>query len=561
MALGALFVGISLLFQHVTGFTYLIARGSEDCTTLQCNVPTGAGNVGTLCEVSISNHQAKMNKTCNKKAKEMTYSGNIDPEKNNGQKKLQCVECKTNEGENKSLTFGVKPVRSMIFTCAFQDSTEKGSKCPSWKTLTEEGCENHDLFFVINLDDSNGTFLTDESSSSLTVTERENVTLPCQFELRKNLPFTLFWIISGNNKCLHSVHIESYAAHSNTRCCVDRESSQRISYQSSNKSTDKEQSHNLTIHSVKVMDTGRYLCVVHWAESEKPIWLIAANISLNVTSAESSDTLTSTSGISSVTSSGTPINSKKVTWNVTCISESSNTLGSTFGKSAVANSISPKNSLSSNNENNAKIIAIVCAVVLICIVGVVCIIRRKRQTAKGSSASGPRDGDVQLTQEDECLPYSVVPRREQTDENEHVAYAVTRVPKAMSQPKPGEGQKDANSISASTEHVYCLLEESTVKGVTSDGDKTEIQGVKCKDHMNHERQVETPSVIELNDLSPLNEKDPVALSNDPIYSSIGCPGAESIGDTVTLPHLEENDPKHCPIKMEENPIYSKMEGT
>ncbi|XP_078388666.1 uncharacterized protein LOC144670109 [Cetorhinus maximus] len=311
MALGALFVGLFLLFQHVTGFTYLFARGSGDVTTLQCNVPTGAANVGGLCEVTISNHQAKMDKIICNKVKKMPDCGNIDPERNNGQRKLQCVECKTNEVENKSLTFDVKPVHSMIFTCTFQNSTGNGSECPSWFTLSGEGCENHDLFFVINLDDSNGTFLIDESSSSLTVTERENVTLPCQFELRKSLPFTLFWIISGNiNKCLHSVHTENYDAHSNTRCCVDRESSQRISYQSSNMSTDKEQSHNLTIHSVKVMDTGRYLCVVHWAESGKPIWTIAANISLNVTSAESSDTLTSTSGISSVTSSGTPINSK-----------------------------------------------------------------------------------------------------------------------------------------------------------------------------------------------------------------------------------------------------------
>ncbi|XP_078056273.1 uncharacterized protein LOC144480561 isoform X2 [Mustelus asterias] len=529
MALGALSVGLLLLFHHATGSTYLHFRGSGDVTTLQCNTPTGAGNVGTLCSIRDFSAEIEIEKIqCETEEKKMQDCENIDHEKQ--KEKLQCQTSKRNESEMNSLTFDVMLCDdSMIFTCTVQDSTES-SKCPNWKTLTGEGCENHNLFFVINPDDSDEVFSAVETSSSLTVAEGENVTLPCQFENRKSLPFTLLWIISGNiNKCLHSVHIEGYSPHSNTHCCVDKESSQRISNQSSNNPTNKIQTHNLTIHSVKELDTGSYLCVVHGQASGKPVWKITANISLSVTkSADSPDTHTSTSGISPVTSSATPTNNEdQVTRSPISSSESPDTLTSTSGISPVTNN--------SNHKIIPVIIGIVCVVVLICIVGVICIVRRKRQMAKG-------------------LPYSVFPSREQTDENEHVAYAVTTVPMTKSQLGPGEGQ-GAHSTSASTEHVYCLIKES----VQGNGDKTETQGGKCKDHLNHGSQVESSSAIEPKDHTSLKEEDPIASSNDQTYSLISYPGTESLGNTVTQPRLEENDPKHCPLEMEENPIYSKME--
>ncbi|XP_072349107.1 uncharacterized protein [Scyliorhinus torazame] len=512
MALETLFLGLFLLFQHVAGSTYLFSRGSGDVTILQC---PGAGSVNTLCTMSNFSAETATQERC---AKGKSHCDNIGPENKTRKQNRLCQKCKLTGDK----AFAVKPDRSMVFTCAVQDSSRraKGSKCPSWTDLTREGCENHDLFFVITLSDSDEVFSTDENPSSLSVSEGVNVTLPCLFENKKSQPFTLFWITPGKiNQCLHSVHIEDYKAHSNTRCCVDRELSQRISTQSSHSPTNANQTHNLTIHSVTVMDTGRYLCVVHAQVSGKPVWKIAANISLTVTqTTESPETHTSTSGISSVTSSGTHTNSDE-----------------------------------SNSKNKPVIIAIVCVVALICIVGVICIIRRKRQMGKGSSAPGQRDGDVQLTQEDECLPYSVFPRKEQTDENEHVAYAVTSVPTALSQPRPGEGQ-GTYTTSAATEHVYCLIDESAVK---SDGDKTETQGAKCKDQLNHGRQVETSPAIELNDQSPLKEQDPVVSSDDQAYSWISYPETGSVGNTVTQSHLEENDPKHGPLKMEENPIYSE----
>ncbi|XP_038640142.1 putative GPI-anchored protein pfl2 [Scyliorhinus canicula] len=351
------------------------------------------------------------------------------------------------------------------------------------------------------------------------------------------------------------------------------------------------------------MDTGRYLCVVHTQASGNPVWKIAANISLtvtentespktqtsisgissvtstsglssvtstsglsSVTSTSGLSSVTSTSGLSSVTSSGTHTNSDDSTWNVsspdqvtlTAIwsSVSSDSLNSTLKISPVTTSVTPLKSENSNSKNKPVIIAIVCMIALICIVGAICIIRRKRQMGNGSSAPGQRDGDVQLTQEDECLPYSVFPRKEQTDENEHVAYAVSSVPMALSQPRPGEGQ-DTHSTSASTEHVYCLIDESAVK---SDGDKTETQGAKRKDHLNHGRQVETSPATELNDQSPLKEQDPIVSSDDQDYSLISYPETGSLRNTETQSHLEENDPKHGPLKMEENPIYSEMEA-
>ncbi|GCB65466.1 hypothetical protein scyTo_0014893 [Scyliorhinus torazame] len=88
-------------------------------------------------------------------------------------------------------------------------------------------------------------------------------------------------------------------------------------------------------------------------------------------------------------------------------------------------------------------------------------------------------------------------------------------------------------------------------------DKTETQGAKCKDQLNHGRQVETSPAIELNDQSPLKEQDPVVSSDDQAYSLISYPETGSVGNTVTQSHLEENDPKHGPLKMEENPIYSE----
>ncbi|XP_060709864.1 uncharacterized protein LOC132834819 isoform X3 [Hemiscyllium ocellatum] len=219
------------------------------------------------------------------------------------------------EMESNSLTFNVKPDNSTVFTCTVLNSTGGTSSiCPSWNTLTGPGCEDYHLNLVVKLNESDEIFSTDESPSSLTAPKGHNVTLPCQFELDNALPFTLLWITSGNiNKCLSSVHIEQYEFHFNTRCCVDGKSAQRIFNHSSSNPTGKIQFHNLTIQSVEVMDTGRYLCVIHGVTKEKPIWKIAANISLTVTgsSVESTQSPTSTSGISQGTSDGTPTNRKR----------------------------------------------------------------------------------------------------------------------------------------------------------------------------------------------------------------------------------------------------------
>uniref|UniRef100_UPI00398F7ECE uncharacterized protein isoform X4 n=1 Tax=Pristiophorus japonicus TaxID=55135 RepID=UPI00398F7ECE len=475
MALGALFVGLFLLFQHVVGSTYLFFLRPGDVTTLQCNVPTGAGNKVTLCNSSDPGSEMGKIKCKNEKP---CYE-NIGPQGKKGHSEPECTKCKLNDHETESLTFAVKTINSMVFTCMAQDSTEGGAlECPSWLTLSQPGCENHDLFFVITQDDSTDIFLIKENLS-LTVSEGENVTLPCQFENIKPLPFTLFWFRSGNvNKCLHSVHTEDHAAHSNTRCCVDRESSQRISTQSSHNPLVSRQSHNLTIHSAGLVDTGRYLCAVHSQDSGKPVWKIAANISLvTEPSAETSDTPTSTSGISSESSSITCTNTQTQVTSVMSSRKSSDTPTSTSGISSVTGSITPTN------------------------------IQR-------SSAPGPRAGDVQLTQVAECFPYSVVPRKDQSDDNEPVAYSVTRVPTPSSQPRPGEGMESTGPNIDSTEHVYCLIEESMVKG---DDGKTEIQAVKC------------------------------------------CPGTGSPGDTETRSWLEEDDPQPGPLEMEENPIYAKIE--
>uniref|UniRef100_UPI00398E3C35 uncharacterized protein isoform X5 n=1 Tax=Pristiophorus japonicus TaxID=55135 RepID=UPI00398E3C35 len=356
MALGALFVGLFLLFQHVVGSTYLFFLRPGDVTTLQCNVPTGAGNKVTLCNSSDPGSEMGKIKCKNEKP---CYE-NIGPQGKKGHSEPECTKCKLNDHETESLTFAVKTINSMVFTCMAQDSTEGGAlECPSWLTLSQPGCENHDLFFVITQD---------------------------------------------------------------------------------------------------------------------------AQVTSVMSSRKSSDTPTSTSGISSVTGSITPTNIQNpaITVNV----------------------------------------AIVCLIVLICIVGIVCIIgvvcRRKRQSVKGkgSSAPGPRAGDVQLTQVAECFPYSVVPRKDQSDDNEPVAYSVTRVPTPSSQPRPGEGMESTGPNIDSTEHVYCLIEESMVKG---DDGKTEIQAVKC------------------------------------------CPGTGSPGDTETRSWLEEDDPQPGPLEMEENPIYAKIE--
>uniref|UniRef100_UPI00398EC3CE uncharacterized protein isoform X5 n=1 Tax=Pristiophorus japonicus TaxID=55135 RepID=UPI00398EC3CE len=403
MALGALFVGLFLLFQHVVGSTYLFFLRPGDVTTLQCNVPTGAGNKVTLCNSSDPGSEMGKIKCKNEKP---CYE-NIGPQGKKGHSEPECTKCKLNDHETESLTFAVKTINSMVFTCMAQDSTEGGAlECPSWLTLSQPGCENHDLFFVITQD---------------------------------------------------------------------------------------------------------------------------AQVTSVMSSRKSSDTPTSTSGISSVTGSITPTNIQNpaITVNV----------------------------------------AIVCLIVLICIVGIVCIIgvvcRRKRQSVKGkgSSAPGPRAGDVQLTQVAECFPYSVVPRKDQSDDNEPVAYSVTRVPTPSSQPRPGEGMESTGPNIDSTEHVYCLIEESMVKG---DDGKTEIQAVKCSDRTDHVPQVETSLAIELKPDGQSQPKedskeDPVALSNEQTYSLIGCPGTGSPGDTETRSWLEEDDPQPGPLEMEENPIYAKIE--
>ncbi|XP_067829442.1 uncharacterized protein [Heptranchias perlo] len=529
MMLSALFVGLFLLFQYATGSTYLFSRGPGDFTTLQCNVPAGAGNKVTWW--STSDLGTEMGKTkCKKKGMKIESCGNNNPQKSKKQNQPECKKHKTNEDrmESQSLTFDVKTSNSMVFTCTAQDSTGNGSSdCLSLVTLTGDGCENHNLFFVIIQSDSDEIFPTKENSMLMTVSEGESVTLPCQFENRKSLPFTLFWITSGNiSKCLHSVHIEDYNSHSNTHCCVDRKSEQRISNQNSHNPTDRSQSHNLTIHSAHRVDIGRYLCVVHVQDSGKPVWKIAANVSLAVTgpSAESSDTSTSTSGISSVNSSITPANTENPYTGAT-----------------------------------DKFVYVVCAVVLICIVGVICIIRRNRQSVKGLSAPGPRGGDVQLMQEAECFPPAVVPIRDQRDDSELVAYAVTRVQTPTGQTRPGEGSESTGRNSVSTEHVYCVIKEPMVKG---DGGETEIQGVKCRDHTDHGHQIETSSAIELKPDGQSQPKEdskeePVASSNEHTYSLIGCPGSVIPGDRVTESHPVEEDQKPYPLKMEENPIYAQ----
>uniref|UniRef100_UPI00398F216C uncharacterized protein isoform X2 n=1 Tax=Pristiophorus japonicus TaxID=55135 RepID=UPI00398F216C len=555
MALGALFVGLFLLFQHVVGSTYLFFRGPGDVTTLQCNVPTGAGNKVTLC--SSSDPGSGMGEIkCQHPKNEKPCDENIGPQGRKGYSEPECTKCKLHDDQTESLTFAVKTINSMVFTFMVQDSTEGGAlECPSWLTLSQSGCENHDLFFVITQDANISSI--EENSLSLTVSEGENVTLPCQFQNRKLLAFNLFWFRSGNvNKCLHSVSIDSQGPYSNPLCCVDRESSQIISNQSSHNPLVSRQSHNLTIHSAGLVDTGRYLCAVHSQDSGKSVWKIAANISLvTEPSAEISDSATSNS---SETSNITYTNTQTQVNSVMSSGKSSDTPTSTFGISLVTSSITHNPAITVN-------VAIVCLIVLICIVGIVCIIgvvcRRKRQSAKGSSAPGPRAGDVQLTQVAECFPYSVVPRKDQSDDNEPVAYSVTRVPTPSSQPRPGEGMESTGPNIDSTEHVYCLIEESMVKG---DDGKTEIQAVKCSDRTDHIPQVETSLAIELKPDGQSQPKedskeDPVALSNEQTYSLIGCPGTGSPGDTETRSRLEEDDPQPGPLEMEENPIYAKIE--
>ncbi|XP_072409353.1 uncharacterized protein [Chiloscyllium punctatum] len=91
------------------------------------------------------------------------------------------------------------------------------------------------------------------------------------------------------------------------------------------------------------------------------------------------------------------------------------------------------------------------------------------------STTGLSDNNAQLTQENECVAYAVVPRREKSVENELVAYSVTEVPAPPNQPRPDKGKEKIHTTSASTEHVYCLIKEPAVK---RDGDKTEIQEVE-----------------------------------------------------------------------------------
>ncbi|XP_072409349.1 uncharacterized protein [Chiloscyllium punctatum] len=344
MALTALLFSLFVLLQQVNGSINLHILQSENVPTLHCNSSSGDEDTGTLCRISdLSLEFEKM--TCSK-----TKNKHGDCEKNRLKKsKQQCRQCTMtkDEMETNSMTFNVKPDNSTVFTCTIPNSTGGSlSMCPSWITLTGPGCENYHLDLVVKLSESDEIFSTDESPSSLTAPEGDNVTLPCQFELNHTLPFTLLWITSGNiNKCLSSVHTEGYESHSNTRCCVDGKSAQRIFNHSSPNPTAKIQFLNLTIQSVKVMDTGRYLCVIHGVTKGKPIWKIAANISLTVTesSVESTHSPTSTSGISWGTSDGTPTNRK---------------------------------------QPIIAIIAVVCVVVPICIVGVY-LIRRKQQMAKG----------------------------------------------------------------------------------------------------------------------------------------------------------------------------------
>ncbi|XP_059496145.1 uncharacterized protein LOC132206356 [Stegostoma tigrinum] len=240
---------------------------------------------------------------------------NGDCEKDNLQKsEQQCKQCKMtkDEMESNSLTSKVKPNDSTVFTCSVQDSGGGASSiCPSWMTLSGPGCEDHHLFLVVNLSESDEIFSTDKKPTSLTVSERDNVTLTCQFEFRKSRPFALLWITS-ENKCQSSIHTEQYEVHSNARCCVDGKSAQRIFNHTSRNPTEKIQFLNLTIHSVEMTDSGRYLCVFHCMESGQPVWKIAANISLNVTEScmESTHSPTSASGPSVVTSSGVHTNRK-----------------------------------------------------------------------------------------------------------------------------------------------------------------------------------------------------------------------------------------------------------
>ncbi|XP_060709634.1 uncharacterized protein LOC132834692 [Hemiscyllium ocellatum] len=492
MALTALLFSLFVLLQQVNGSIDLHILQSENVPTLHCNQLSDDEDTGALCWISdLSSEFQEM--TCSK-----TMDNNGDYEENRHKKSKQhhrqCTTTK-DEKESNSLTFNVKPDNSTVFTCTVLNSTGGASSiCPSWITLTGPRCEDYHLNLVVKLNETDEIFSTDESPSSLTAPKGHNVTLPCQFELDNALPFTLLWFTSGNiNKCLSSVHIEGYEFHFNTRCCVDGKSAQRIFNHSSSNPTGKIQFHNLTIQSVEVMDTGRYLCVIHGVTKGKPIWKIAANISLTVTesSVESTHSPTSTSGISQGTSDGTPTNRK---------------------------------------QPIITIVAVVCVVIPICIVGVY-LIRRKQQMAKG-------------------VAYAVVPRRENSDENEIVAYAVTEVPAPPSQSKPDKGKEKIHTTSASTEHVYCLIKEPAVKGAR---DKTEIQEVESKDDRNHGAS----APIELNNWSLLNQGDPMALPTDPTYSLIGSPGEESLRHPVPQSDMKANDPNHGLLKMEENPIYSK----
>ncbi|XP_019359866.1 PREDICTED: uncharacterized protein LOC109288654 isoform X2 [Gavialis gangeticus] len=171
--------------------------------------------------------------------------------------------------------------RGEMFACGTIPDENKSKTCPLFSNVTH--CQHYNFFIVaiINQTAENNVFVNraKKLETDCTIEEGKNITLVCEFQMRKpGQTFVMYWIRSTNrNECLFSVSSNPPLSY-NTHCCIDEKIKNRVL---NNTAVDeKNVVNNLTILNVTDSDNGTYLCVVNaWSEG-KHVWRIASKVYL-----------------------------------------------------------------------------------------------------------------------------------------------------------------------------------------------------------------------------------------------------------------------------------------
>ncbi|KAM3827929.1 uncharacterized protein M6D78_014008 [Vipera latastei] len=199
------------------------------------------------------------------------------------QKKSQCENCHNGLHLGNFSSGGIFACRSLM-GCPIL-----GNEIPVF--TSKDDCTNFNFFIIAIINsraEQSSENIRRKSEENVSIEERENFTLSCEFELTKNMTtFAVYWFKETEpSPCLFSASNEQYSNHFNfsydVNCCIDEAFRvRRINSSKASGAQHKKQTHIVIITNSTGADSGSYVCVVA-AYNRKYTWTIECRTSVSV---------------------------------------------------------------------------------------------------------------------------------------------------------------------------------------------------------------------------------------------------------------------------------------